>query len=87
MKSLLFICFVVLPFAAQADTLTLLSKPTPPPNSISVALSHCASIGFNTDYGTHTTVVIDGYPLYYVTAATDGRELVNSNAASYLWTP
>ena len=42
-------CLVLLPYAAQADTLTLLSKPTPPPNSISVALSHCASIGFNTD--------------------------------------
>jgi len=39
-------------------------------------------------YGTHTTVVIDGYPFYYVAAAPpDGRELVNSNAASYLWTP
>ena len=157
MKSLLFTCFLLLPYAAQADTLTLLSKPTPPPDSISVALSHCASIGFNTDgtifgackyttgscgryctgptstylatwavsgyspvlgvvcattngglagrvtttyvaphnaadctesYGTHTTVVIDGYPFYYVAAAPpDGRELVNSNAASYLWTP
>jgi hypothetical protein len=141
---------------ALADTLTVLSRPAPPPNSISVALSHCASIGFATDgtifgackyttgscgryctgptatyittwdaagynpvrgalcattngglaghvtttyvaphdasdcsvtYGTHTTVVIDGYPFYYVTTATDGRELVNTNAESYLWSP
>jgi hypothetical protein len=34
-----------------------------------------------------TIVVVDGYTAHYVSAANDGRELVNINDVSYLWTP
>ena len=75
------------PLSAIACSVTRHHSPQPNVTTYENGYDETSCPGVNL-FGTHTVVVVDGTPFYYV--ATDpvtGAELVNSNAAGFLVLP